>query len=90
MLKGSGFFADDFWQNSHLISVPSNWQMEGYGQPHYTNIQYPFPINPPFTFSEIPVGVYRYDFICDSQKCGNFLGLKEWIIALRCILMVNI
>ncbi|MBR8699464.1 hypothetical protein I8F96_05950 [Enterococcus casseliflavus] len=70
------FFSDEFWQNSNRIPVPSNWQMEGYGKPHYTNIQYPFPINPPYTFSEIPVGVYRCDFSCDPQKCSSFLGLK--------------
>ncbi|MEL6534004.1 MAG: glycoside hydrolase family 2 TIM barrel-domain containing protein [Bacteroidota bacterium] len=26
------------------IPVPANWQMHGYGWPHYTNIQYPFPV----------------------------------------------
>ena len=43
-----GFEAEDAnlcdWEE---IVVPSNWQMEGYGHPHYTNVQYPFPLNPP-------------------------------------------
>src|ERR1700759_2751793 len=29
------------------IDVPSCWQMQGYGKPHYTNVQYPFPVDPP-------------------------------------------
>lgn len=70
------FFSDEFWQNSNLIPVPSNWQMEGYGKPHYTNIQYPFPINPPYTFSEIPVGVYRCDFSYDPRKMQQFLRFE--------------
>ncbi|WP_261805868.1 glycoside hydrolase family 2 TIM barrel-domain containing protein [Lapidilactobacillus luobeiensis] len=41
------------------ISVPGNWQLSGFGRPHYTNIQYPFPINPPYTFENNPMGVYR-------------------------------
>ena len=31
----------------NLLPVPSNWQMHGYGHPHYTNVRYPFPIDPP-------------------------------------------
>ncbi|MEL7148115.1 MAG: sugar-binding domain-containing protein, partial [Bacteroidota bacterium] len=30
------------------IEVPSNWELQGFGQPIYTNVQYPFrPVNPP-------------------------------------------
>ncbi|KAH9826835.1 glycoside hydrolase family 2 protein, partial [Teratosphaeria destructans] len=30
------------------ITVPGMWQLQGFGRgPHYTNIVYPFPINPP-------------------------------------------
>jgi beta-galactosidase len=32
------------WSN---IEVPSMWQMKGFGKPHYTNLVYPFPIDPP-------------------------------------------
>ncbi|MFC1672303.1 sugar-binding domain-containing protein, partial [Planctomycetota bacterium] len=44
------------------IEVPSSWQMLGYGRPHYTNVQYPFPPNPPKVPSQNPVGSYRRDF----------------------------
>ncbi|RYD34946.1 MAG: beta-galactosidase, partial [Verrucomicrobiaceae bacterium] len=71
-----GFEAPDFddaaWKE---IPVPSNWQMHGYGIPHYTNITYPFAKNPPFVMGEPPqqftnfpeanrnqVGSYRHRF----------------------------
>ena len=44
------------------IVVPSMWQMEGYGVPHYTNSQYPFPIDPPNVPVENPTGCYVRDF----------------------------
>ena len=43
------------------IVVPSMWQMEGYGVPHYTNSQYPFPIDPPNVPVENPTGCYVRD-----------------------------
>lgn len=44
------------------ITVPSNWQMEGYGHPHYTNSAYPFSINPPFVPNDNPTGCYVREF----------------------------
>ena len=45
------------------ISVPSNWELQGYGIPIYTNINYPFPKNPPFIPQwDNPVGSYRRAF----------------------------
>jgi beta-galactosidase len=44
----------DFYKNNFdtkgwdTISVPSNWEMKGFGIPVYTNIKYMFPANPPF------------------------------------------
>lgn len=44
-----GFYAVDFDDGEwDAIPVPSNWQLEGYGTPMYTNVQYPFPIDPRF------------------------------------------
>ncbi len=50
--------------NWGMIPVPSNWQMQGYGKPIYTNITYPFTANPPFIKGENknPVGHYRTTF----------------------------
>jgi len=36
-------FDDTDWDE---IKVPGNWQLQGYGLPIYTNVQYPFPIDP--------------------------------------------
>ena len=44
------------------IKVPSCWQTEGYENPNYTNINYPFPINPPYVPDDNPCGVYERDF----------------------------
>ncbi|MEM8893174.1 MAG: glycoside hydrolase family 2 TIM barrel-domain containing protein [Bacteroidota bacterium] len=46
------------------IPVPSNWELEGYGQPIYTNITYPFkPVDPPYVPADNnPVGQYIRTF----------------------------
>jgi beta-galactosidase/beta-glucuronidase len=45
-----------------VIPVPSNWQLHGYGRPHYSSCPYPFPIDPPHVPSRNPVGCYRRSF----------------------------
>ncbi|KAK6205251.1 glycosyl hydrolases family 2, TIM barrel domain-containing protein [Scheffersomyces amazonensis] len=44
------------------ISVPGHWQLSGFGKPHYTNVCYPFPADPPNVPSLNPVGTYRKFF----------------------------
>ncbi len=44
------------------LPVPGNWQMHGHGRPHYTNVQYPFPTDPPRVPTENPTGSYRRTF----------------------------
>ena len=43
------------------IPVPCSWQMAGYDTPIYTNITYPFEVNPPYIHGANgnPVGLYR-------------------------------
>ena len=47
--RPTDFHKSDFdtskWDN---IEVPSNWELQGYGMPFYTNIKYMFPANPPY------------------------------------------
>ena len=47
------FYKNDFvvseWDN---IQVPGNWEMQGFGTPIYTNIKYPFKVDPPKVTSE--------------------------------------
>ncbi len=53
-------FDDSGWDD---ITVPANWEIEGFGLPIYTNIVYPFPKNPPYLDNEYnPVGTYRRTF----------------------------
>lgn len=49
-------FDDTAWDR---LPVPAHWQLHGYGHPHYTNIQYPFPLDPPRVPNENPTGCYR-------------------------------
>ena len=44
------------------IAVPSNWELQGFGIPIYTNIVYPYPKNPPYIGENNPVGTYRKEF----------------------------
>jgi beta-galactosidase len=67
------FYRADF-DASHWkqIPVPSNWQMHGYGMPHYLNRGYAFKRNPPFIRHEHnPVGSYRHDFTIPESWDGR-------------------
>ncbi|WP_121603848.1 beta-galactosidase subunit alpha [Virgibacillus sp. Bac332] len=48
------------------IQVPSNWQMEGYGKMHYSDVWYHFPIRPPYVPSDNPTGIYHRKFSIDT------------------------
>ncbi|WIV11644.1 beta-galactosidase subunit alpha [Proteiniborus sp. MB09-C3] len=65
-----GFYEKNFDVSSWAdIRVPANWQLQGYGYPHYTDLIYPFPVDPPRVPSENPTGCYRRTFfIPDSWK----------------------
>jgi len=52
-------YDDRAWDS---IRVPMSWQLAGYGRPHYTNVAYPFPVDPPRVADENPTGVYRRIF----------------------------
>ena len=57
-----GFEREDFdvsaWDD---ITVPSNWQMEGYGKPIYINMSYPFHRDRPYVTGEPAKDWYAYD-----------------------------
>ena len=68
-LTPAGFFRPDYdaaaW---HDIAVPGNWQLQGdYDPPIFTNIKYPFPVNPPHAPKDHnPTGLYRTTFTLDE------------------------
>lgn len=51
----------------HTIAVPSNWQLQGFDRPIYTNVKYPFPCDPPRVPSENPTGCYIHTFELADQ-----------------------
>ncbi|MFV0564877.1 MAG: glycoside hydrolase family 2 TIM barrel-domain containing protein [Flavobacteriaceae bacterium] len=66
--RPTNFYKADFdtssWNN---IEVPSNWELQGYDIPIYTNVTYPFPKNPPFIDANYnPVGSYITTFSVPS------------------------
>lgn len=68
------FYQLDFNSNDwDEINVPSSWQMEGYGKPIYTNIEYPFEKNPPFIDggNGNPVGSYLKSFFVPENWLDN-------------------
>jgi len=56
------------------IQVPSVWQLQNgikYDRPQYTNINYPFPCNPPYIPDDVPCGLYERTFVLTEEQCGN-------------------
>ncbi len=50
-------FDDSDWRE---IDIPANWELKGFGVPIYTDVEYPFPSNPPYIHHNYnPVGSYR-------------------------------
>ena len=49
------------------LEVPSVWQLNGYGEPHYTNFNYPHPVDPPFVPDDNPCGIYEKTIRIDSE-----------------------
>ncbi|OIH98548.1 MULTISPECIES: glycoside hydrolase family 2 TIM barrel-domain containing protein [unclassified Curtobacterium] len=55
-------FDDTGWDS---LTVPGHWVLQGdgkYGSPQYTNVQLPFPQDPPFSPDENPTGDHRRTF----------------------------
>ena len=49
------------------ISVPSCWQLQGYDRIGYTNVNYPFPVDPPYVPDINPCGIYKTVFSLDNE-----------------------
>ena len=79
---------DDFVSKpgKKTIPVPSVWQNHGYDNHQYTNVNYPFPYDPPYVPVDNPCGVYRRSFDIDVLGCPedntfflNFDGVDSCI-----------
>lgn len=67
------FFKDDYeisdWDD---IPVPSNWELEGFDYPIYTNVKYPHAKTPPLIQEHYnPVGSYKRTFRIPSEWKGD-------------------
>ncbi len=58
------------------MPVPANWTLHGFGHPHYTNQNMPFPGDPPEVPEANPTGVYRRRFRVSREWRGRPLHLE--------------
>ena len=72
------FFAESFNDNKwDTIHVPSNWEMQGFGDPIFRNVSTPFPPNPPYVPGEYnPNGSYRKTFNIPGSWKGREIFLR--------------
>ena len=63
------FYTDEYDSTGwDAITVPSNWQVEGFGMPIYANLTMPFKSNPPMVPHEgNETGLYRHSFELDAS-----------------------
>ena len=68
------------------LDVPMNWQNalgRGYDCPQYTNVDYPFPMDPPYIPEKNPAGLYSRSFTLTEEQLSkkdvmlNFEGVDS-------------
>jgi beta-galactosidase len=78
----AGTHTDAFWATDYddsgwdILPVPSSWPMHGYGRPAYTNVTYPFPVDPPHVPDENPTGDHRRLFDVPASWAGQRVLLR--------------
>ena len=74
----NNFFAPNFDdQKWSEITVPSNWEMQGFGDPLFRNVAQPFRSNPPFVPREYnPTGSYRKTFTIPANWKSKRIFLR--------------
>ena len=65
-------------ENWNTIPVPSCWQLHGYENPNYTNVNYPYPCDPPYVPDDDPCGVYEREFEL-ADKWGRLYLVFEGV-----------
>lgn len=58
------------------INVPSCWQLLGYENPNYSNVNYPYPVDPPYVPDENPCGIYEREFEIKNTDNQSYLVLE--------------
>lgn len=75
-LSPEGFVQSGACEGWDKIDVPSVWQLRGYDKMHYTDVLYPFPVNPPHVPDENPTGIYKKTVVLDEQWMEKDTVLK--------------
>jgi len=66
-------YDDTAWKN---IDVPSNWELQGFGYPIYTNVKFPHEKTPPKIQDHYnPVGSYRTNFKVSKEMLNKDIYL---------------
>ena len=82
-----GFECEDYdvskWDK---ITVPGNWQLQGYGKPIYVNMQYPFHRDRPSVTGEPPKDWYAYDHRNPVGSYVTFIDVTDEMIGQDLIL----
>ena len=80
-------FNDRKWSG---IDVPSNWEMQGFGQAVFRNTRTPFHPNPPHVPEALnPTGAYRTSFTIPSTWSGQEIFLRFEKVASASFVWVN-
>ncbi len=85
------FYKDDYndadWDN---IDVPSNWELQGFGYPIYTNVKYPHDKTPPKIQSHYnPVGSYRTSFKVNKEMLNSDVYLHFGAVSSAMNIWIN-
>ena len=77
------FYEETYDSSSYAeMKVPGTWQCNGYDKQQYTNVRYPFPIDPPYVPQENPCGAYVKEFTYKKDEKApraylNFEGVDS-------------
>ncbi|GAO28052.1 beta-galactosidase [Geofilum rubicundum JCM 15548] len=85
------FFKDDFdTRNWSTIKVPSNFEIEGFTYPIYTNVQYPHEVTPPTIQDHYnPVGSYKRTFTLPADWDGKEVFVHFGAVSSAMYIWVN-
>jgi beta-galactosidase len=85
--RPADFYREDFdvsqWDH---ITVPGNWQLQGFGTPIYTNINYPFQRNRPSVTSEPPCDWTAYENRNPVGSYVTYIDVSKEMLANNLIL----
>ena len=85
--RPADFYREDYdvsgWDK---ITVPGNWQLQGYGKPIYVNMQYPFHRDRPSVTGEPPKDWYAYDHRNPVGSYATFFDVTQAMMGQNLIL----